>query len=83
VITWLISGTTLDIPSLHAVDVPVEQRNEYTHLLENTLRMANEAEQKLQMVIAVLQKEDIIKKLILLVSFRLLISILHNQPFLC
>ena len=77
VLSWLISGITLDIPGMHAVDVPVEQRNEYNHLLESTLRMANEAEQKLQMVVAVLQKEDIIRKLILIVSFRFLISILY------
>jgi len=58
-----------DIPNLHGVDVPMEQRIEYNHILENAFRVANDTDQKLQMVVAVLQKEDIVRKLIAIVSF--------------
>lgn len=60
-----------DIPILHGVDVPMEQRIEYNHILENAFRVANETDQKLQMVVAVLQKEDIVRKLIAIVSFQI------------
>jgi hypothetical protein len=64
-----------DIPNLHGVDVPMEQRIEYNHILENAFRVANETDQKLQMVVAVLQKEDIVKKLIAIVSFQFFLYI--------
>lgn len=63
------------IPNLHAVDVPVEQRMEYNHTVENVFRAANETDQKLQMVVAVLQKEDIVRKLIAIVSFQFFLYI--------
>lgn len=43
---------------------------DYNHLLENAFRLANDADQKLQMVVAILQKEDIVRKLIAIVSIQ-------------
>jgi len=48
----------------------MEQRIEYNQRLEHAFMLANETEQKLQMVVVVLQKEEIVRKLITIVSFR-------------
>lgn len=48
---------------------------EYNHTVENVFRAANETDQKLQMVVAVLQKEDIVRKLIAIVSFQFFLYI--------
>lgn len=48
---------------------------EYNHILENAFRLASDADQKLQMVVAILQKEDIVRKLIAIVSFQFFLYI--------
>jgi len=50
------------------VDVPVELRADYNKGLEQLHRMCLETDQKLQMLVAVLKQEDIIKKVVGIVS---------------
>lgn len=59
--------TTTNIQSLHAVDIPPEQRVEYNRLLENTFRTVQDTDQKLQVVVTVLQKEEVIRRLITII----------------
>lgn len=57
------------------VDVPVEQRLEFNQLLEQLHRAATELDSKLPMVFVLLKHEEVVKKLIAIVS-------LHCLPWL-
>jgi len=50
------------------IDVPAEQRMEYNTVLEQLHRACNELDQKLPMIFAVLKKEDVVRRLVIIVS---------------
>jgi len=57
-----------DIPNMPTVDVPVEQRVEYNQLLEQVYRQCTDTENKLPMVTVLVKQEEIVRRLVLIVS---------------
>ena len=58
----------LDIPAMQAVDVPVDQRVEYNRILEQLFRQCLDTDQKLGMIYVLLKQDDLLQKLITIVS---------------
>ena len=51
-----------------AVDVPVDQRAEYKRILEQLFRQCQDTDQKLGMIYALLKQDDLLQRLITIVS---------------
>lgn len=54
-----------DVPP---IDVPAEQRMEYNNVLEQLHRACTDLDHKLPMLFAVLKKEDVVRRLVIIVS---------------
>lgn len=50
------------------IEVPAEQRMEYNTVLEQLHRSCVDLDQKLPMLFAVLKKEDVVRRLVIIVS---------------
>ena len=53
---------------MRPVEVPVEHRLEFNQVLEHLYRQCSDAEQKLQMLIARVKQEEVIKRMVVIVS---------------
>lgn len=53
---------------MQSVDVPVDQRAEYNRILEQLFRQCQDTEQKLGMIYVLLKQDDLLQKLITIVS---------------
>jgi hypothetical protein len=60
-----LAGMLQNVP---AIDVPAEQRMEYNTVLEQLHRACTELDHKLPMLYAVLKKEDVVRRLVIIVS---------------
>ena len=58
----------LDIPAMQPVDVPVDQRAEYNQILERLFRQCHDTDQNLGMIYVLLKQDDLLQKLITIVS---------------
>ncbi|KAK7032988.1 ARID domain-containing protein [Favolaschia claudopus] len=56
------------LANVPAIDVPVEQRMEYNTVLEQLHRACVDLDHKLPMVYAVLKKEDVVRRLVIIVQ---------------
>ena len=62
------SLSRLDIPAMPAIDVPVDQRAEYNRILEQLFRQCQDTDPKLGMIYALFKEDDLLQKLISIVS---------------
>ncbi|KAJ6577233.1 hypothetical protein B0H19DRAFT_1019558 [Mycena capillaripes] len=56
------------LQNVPAIDVPAEQRMEYNTVLEQLHRACMDLDQKLPMLFAVLKKEDVVRRLVIIVQ---------------